>query len=48
LWSGKKLEIKFLPSKKGDIMFSQADIHLSKKELKYVPKFGLEEIKNML
>jgi UDP-glucose 4-epimerase len=48
LWSGKKLEVKFLPSKKGDIMFSQANIHLAKKELRYVPKFGLEEIKNML
>ncbi len=48
LLSGKKLEIKYVPSKKGDIMFSQADISLAKKELQFFPKYDLKEIKNLL
>lgn len=46
--SGKDLEIIYNNAKKGDIKFSQADISLAKKELKYLPKYGLEEIKNLL
>ncbi len=46
--SGKNLEIQYLAPKKGDIKYSQADISLAKKELLYAPKFGLEEIKNLL
>ena len=46
--SGKDLEIIYSDAKKGDIRFSQANISLAKKELKYSPKYGLEEIKNML
>lgn len=46
--SGKDLEIIHNNAKKGDIRFSQADISLAKKELKYLPKYGLEEIKNLL
>lgn len=46
--SGKDLEIIYNNAKKGDIKFSQADISLAKKELRYLPKYGLEEIKNLL
>ena len=46
--SGKDLEIIYSDAKKGDIRFSQADISLAKKELGYLPKHGLEEIKNLL
>lgn len=46
--SGKDLGIIYSNAKKGDIRFSQADISLAKKELKYLPKYGLEEIKNLL
>ena len=46
--SGKDLEIIYSDTKKGDIRFSQADITLAKKELRYLPKYGLEEIKNLL
>ena len=46
--SGKDLEIIYSNTKKGDIRFSQADISLAKKELGYLPKYGLEEIKNLL
>lgn len=46
--SGKDLEIIYSDAKKGDIRFSQADISLAKKELRYLPKYGLEEIKNIL
>ncbi len=46
--SGKDLEIIYSDAKKGDIRFSQADISLAKKELRYLPKYGLEEIKNLL
>ncbi len=45
--SGKDSEIIYNDAKKGDIRFSQADISLAKKELKYLPKYGLEEIKNL-
>jgi UDP-glucose 4-epimerase len=45
---GKDLEIIYNNAKKGDIKFSQADISLAKKELKYLPKYGLEEIKSLL
>ncbi len=41
--SGKKLEIKYTAPKKGDIMFSQADISLAKNNLGYHPKFELRE-----
>jgi UDP-glucose 4-epimerase len=41
--SGKKLEIKYTTPKKGDIMFSQADIFLAKNNLRYHPKFELRE-----
>jgi UDP-glucose 4-epimerase len=47
-FSGKKLKIQHVEPKKGDIRYSQADITLAKKELKYSPKVGLEEIKNLL
>lgn len=46
--SEKDLEIIYNDAKKGDIRFSQADISLAKKELRYLPKYGLEEIKNLL
>jgi UDP-glucose 4-epimerase len=45
--SGKNLKIQYVAPKKGDIRHSQADITLAKKELKYSPKVGLEEIKNL-
>ena len=46
--SGKDLDIQYVNPKKGDIKYSQADISLAKKELHYSPKFGLDEIKNLL
>jgi UDP-glucose 4-epimerase len=46
--SGKNLKIQYVAPKKGDIRYSQADITLAKKELRYSPKVGLEEIKNLL
>jgi len=46
--SGKDLKIIYSDTKKGDIRFNQADISLAKKELGYTPKFGLEDIKNLL
>jgi UDP-glucose 4-epimerase len=48
LLSGKKLEIQYTTAKKGDIMHSQADISLAKKEIEYFPKFGLDRIKQLL
>jgi UDP-glucose 4-epimerase len=45
--SGKNLKIQYVAPKKGDIRHSQADITLAKKELKYSPKVGLKEIKNL-
>lgn len=47
--SGKKLEIKHITSKKGDILYSHADISLAEKNLKYYPKIELKEgIKQLL
>jgi len=46
--SKKNLEIIYNDVKKGDIRFSHADISLAKKELKYLPKYGVENIKNLL
>jgi UDP-glucose 4-epimerase len=43
--SGKKLEIKHITAKKGDIMYSQADISRARKELGYSPKIELDKIK---
>jgi len=49
LLSGKKLDIEYSAVKKGDIRFSQADIFLAKKVLKYSPKFELKDgIKELL
>jgi len=48
LWSEKNLKINHIAPKKGDILFSQADISLAKKEIKYEPKSELEEIKELL
>jgi len=48
LLSGKELGIKYESSKKGDIRFSQADISLAQNKLNYSPKFGLDEICNLL
>jgi len=41
--SGKKLDIKYLPKKKGEIKYSQADISLTKKELGFTPKIELKK-----
>ena len=41
--SGKKLEIKYTAPKKGDILYSQADISLAKSKLEYYPKIELKE-----
>jgi len=41
--SGKKLEIKFEPPKKGDISHSQSNIDLAKKELDFHTKISLKE-----
>ena len=46
--SGKNLDIKYLPPKKGEIRYSEADISLARKELNYSPKYDLKEIKNLL
>lgn len=46
--SKKNLEIIYNDVKTGDIKFSNADISLAKKELKYLPKYGVESIKNLL
>jgi len=46
--SGKRLEITYTDSLKGDIRNSQADISLAKKEIKYSPKFDLGKIKELL
>jgi len=48
LLSGKKLEIQYTAAKKGDIMYSQTDISLAKKDLGYSPKFELDRIKELL
>ena len=47
--SGKKLEIKFLAEKQGDIRYSEADISKAKNQIMYSPKFELKEgIKEVL
>lgn len=46
--SGKNLKIIHTSPRKGEIRHSQADISLAKRELKYSPKIGLEEIKKLL
>jgi len=46
--SKKDLKIIYNDGKKGDIRFSEADISLAKKELRYLPKYTLESIKNLL
>ncbi|MEM2160085.1 MAG: NAD-dependent epimerase/dehydratase family protein [Candidatus Nitrosotenuis sp.] len=46
--SGKNLEITHVDAKRGDIKYSQADISLAKKEIHYSPRYGLEEIRNLL
>ncbi len=48
--SGKKLEIKFLVEKQGDIKHSEADISMAKNQIMYSPKFklkgGIKELLN--
>ena len=44
----KDLKIIYNDAKKGDIKFSEADISLAKKELQYIPKYSVENIKNIL
>jgi UDP-glucose 4-epimerase len=41
--SGKKLEIRYSPTKKGDIRYSQADITSAKNNLGYYPRLQLKE-----
>ena len=41
--SGKKLEIQYSPTKKGDIRYSQADISSAIDNLGYYPRFQLKE-----
>jgi UDP-glucose 4-epimerase len=41
--SRKKLNIKFVESKKGDIQFSQTSTERAKKDLGYLPKISLEK-----
>jgi UDP-glucose 4-epimerase len=41
--SGKKIEIQHMPSKKGDIKHSKADITLAKKELGFNPSVDLKD-----
>lgn len=49
LLSEKKLSIKHLPPKKGDIRYSEADISLAKENLRYYPKIELKDgIKKLL
>ena len=44
----KNLKIIYNDAKKGDIRFNEADICLAKKELGYLPKYSVENIKNIL
>lgn len=49
LLSEKKLDINYLPPKKGDIRYSEADISLAKENLGYEPKIELKDrIKTLL
>ena len=41
--SNKKLEIRYVSPKNGDIPHSQANIQLAKKELNFMPKISLDE-----
>lgn len=46
--SKKDIKIIHKDEKEGDIRFSEADISLAKKELRYLPKYSLESIENLL
>ncbi|RZD46467.1 MAG: NAD-dependent dehydratase [Thaumarchaeota archaeon] len=48
LLSRKKLEIKHIRAKKGEIRFSHADISKAKKEIGFSPKINLDRIKELL
>jgi len=48
LLSGKKLEIKHVSAKKGEIRYSHADISKAKKEIEFSPKKNLDGIKELL
>ncbi len=49
LLSGKKIDVIHLPSKKGDIKHSSADISLAKENLGYIPHIDLKDgIKDLL
>lgn len=48
LLSGKKLEIKFAPPKRGEIKHSLADITLAKQKIGYFPMSKLNKIKELL
>ena len=45
---GKNTIIRYMPARKGDIKFSAADISLAEKEIKYVPKFSVEKIRELI
>lgn len=46
--SGKNIGIEYRPAKEGDIRNSKADISLAQTELRFTPKFELNEIRNLL
>ena len=46
--SGKKLDIKHLDAKKGEIKHSHADISKAEKEIGFSPKINLDRIKELL
>ena len=48
LSSRKKLEIKHIRAKKGEIRYSHADISKAKKEIGFSPKINLDRIKELL
>ena len=48
LLSRKKLEIKHIRAKKGEIRYSHADISKAKKEIGFSPKINLDRIKELL
>jgi len=48
LLSRKKLEIKHIRAKKGEIRCSHADISKAKKEIGFSPKINLDRIKELL
>ena len=45
--SGKKIDIKYLERKKGEIRHSYADISKAKEMIGYSPKFDLDKIKEL-